>query len=72
MAFVAQLLHSWAAISSGICTHYIDDFVDFPSTLRANICRDGGLIYLLDSFECNHTEAAQERDVGRLQIHLII
>jgi len=30
------------------------------------------MICLLDSFECNHTEAAKECDVYRLQTHVII
>ena len=68
VAFRVQLLYSLAAMRSGVCTHYNDDFVGFQSTLCANICRDGGVICqcLLDSFDCNHAEPAQERDVCRL------
>jgi len=41
-------------------------WLTLSSTLSTSICRDGGVICLLYSFESNHTEAAKERDVYRL------
>jgi len=55
-----------SAMSSGCCTHDNDDFVEFPSTLWASIYGDNNVICLLDSFECNHTETAKQRDLHGL------
>ena len=58
--------HRGGATSARVRTYDDDESVDFPRTLRARICRDGSLICLFDSFKCNHTEAAKERDVYML------
>jgi len=70
--YIYVIHFSYSATSAKVRTHDNDELVDFPSTLRASICRDCGVICQLDSFKCNHTEAAKERDIYRLQTHVII
>jgi len=45
---------------------------NIPHTLWTIICRDSGVICLLDSFERNHIEAAKERDVYCVYGYVIV